>query len=101
MILSYIGTARRLRTDAALALGRHDEAREDAREALAIAQLLQGGKPHSDHSGQAWLALGRAENAAGRRTEARAAFEQAVQHLQATTGASSPETVRARELLAG
>ncbi|HNW64225.1 MAG TPA: serine/threonine-protein kinase [Piscinibacter sp.] len=98
---SYIGTARRLRTDAALALGRHDEAREDAREALAIAQLLQGGKPHSDHSGQAWLALGRAENAAGRRTEARAAFEQAVQHLQATTGASSPETVRARELFAG
>ncbi len=98
---AYIGSTRRLRVDAALALGRHDEAIGDAREALAIAQRLHGGKPHSDHAGQAWLALGRAEQAAGRRTEARAAFEQAVQHLQATTGATSPDTARARELLAG
>jgi serine/threonine-protein kinase len=98
---SFIGTSRRLRAEAALALGHHDEARSDAREALAIAQRLQSGKPHSDHAGQAWLALGRIERASGRTAEARAAFEQAVQHLQATTGTSSPVTSRARELLAG
>lgn len=98
---SYIGTSRRLRADAATALGRHDEARSDAREALAVAQRLQGGKPYSDQAGQAWLSLGRAERAAGRPGEARAAFEQAVQHLQATTDPVSHDTARARELLAG
>ena len=97
---AYIGSTRRLRAEAALALARHDEARIDAREALAIAQRLQGGKPHSDLAGQAWLTLGRVEQAAGRSSEARAAFEQALQHLQATTGASGPDTARARELLA-
>lgn len=81
-------------------LQRH-EAPKLPRSGWAIAQRLQGGKPHSDQTGQAWLALGRAEQDAGRPGEARAAFEQAVQHLQATTGPVSQDTGRARELLAG
>ncbi len=95
---SYLGLALRGRAEAALAIGRPDAAAADAREALAIAQRLQGGKPHSDSAGLAWLALGQAERAAGRHAEAAEAFRQAVEHLAASTGADSLESGRARAL---
>jgi serine/threonine-protein kinase len=95
---AYLGMAMRSRADAALAIGRAAEAASDAREALAVAQRLQGGKPHSDNAGLAWLALAQAERAAGRVAEAEAAFQQAVNHLAASTGADSIESARARAL---
>ena len=89
----------RSRAEAALALSRPADALTDARDALAIAQRLQGGKPHSDQAGLAWIILGRAELAAGRGAAARSAFEQGVTHLAAATGADSPESLRAKLLL--
>ncbi|MFT3664091.1 protein kinase domain-containing protein [Piscinibacter sp.] len=95
---SHLGLALRGRAEASLALGRAADAAVDAREALAIGQRLQGGKPHSDHTGQAWLLLARAGRAGGNDAEAAAAFDRAVEHLAASTGADSPESVRARAL---
>ena len=97
---SYVGMALRERAEASLALGRPAAAADDAREALAIAQRLQAGKPHSDGTGLAWLVLGRAEAAAGRPSEARAAVRQATEHLEAAAGPDSAEARRARALLA-
>lgn len=96
---AYLAMNLRTRAEAALALARHDDALADAREALAIAQRLQGGKPHSDQAGLAWLTLGRAELAAGRPGAARQAFEQAAAHLAASTGADSPDSLQASALL--
>lgn len=98
---SYVGMNLRTRAEVALARSRPADALPDAREALAIAQRLQGGKPHSDQAGLAWLTLGRAELAAGRAAAARSAFEQGVTHLAAATGADSPESLRAKLLLKG
>ncbi len=96
---AYIAMNLRWRAEAALALSRPADARSDARDALAIAQRLQGGKPHSDQTGLAWITLGRAEQAAGRGAAARQAFEQAAAHLVAATGADSPESLQASALL--
>lgn len=96
---SYLGMALRTRAEAALALGRPAEAAADAREALAIAQRLQGGKPHSDNAGLAWRVLGQAEQAAGRAGPARAALQQAAEHLDAAAGPESIEARQARSLL--
>ena len=98
---AYVAMNLRSRAEAALALSRPTDALTDARDALAIAQRLQGGKPHSDQAGLAWLTLGRAELAAGRAAAARSAFEQGVTHLAAATGADSPESLRAKLLLKG
>ncbi|MFT3953730.1 MAG: protein kinase [Piscinibacter sp.] len=94
----YLAMNLRTRAEAALALARHDDALADAREALSIAQRLQGGKPHSDQAGLAWLTLGRVELAGGRPDAARQAFEQGALHLAGATGADSPESQQARAL---
>jgi eukaryotic-like serine/threonine-protein kinase len=89
----------RARAEAALALGEPAAAADDARQALTMARRLQGGKPHSDSVGLAWLLLGRAELAAGHAAQARAALQQAVEHLEATAGTGLPESRLARSLL--
>lgn len=96
---SYLGMSLRTRAEAALALGRLPAAADDAREALAIAQKLQGGKPHSDNAGLAWLLLGQAERAAGRASEASAALQHAAEHLEAAAGAGLAQAAQARSLL--
>ncbi|WP_341889066.1 serine/threonine-protein kinase [Variovorax sp. YR752] len=96
---AYVGQALRTRAEAALALARHEEALADAREALAIAQRLQGGKPHSDQAGLAWITLGRAQSAAGSAAAARSAIAQGVAHIMAATGGDSPQSRRAVLLL--
>ncbi|MGD9831209.1 MAG: protein kinase [Piscinibacter sp.] len=98
---SYIGMALRERAEAALDLGRPAAAADDAREALAIAQRLQAGKPHSDSTGLAWLLLGRVEAAAGRADESHAALQQAREHLEAAAGPLSADARRAHLLLGG
>ena len=95
----YLAMNLRTRAEAALALARPGDALADAREALSIAQRLQGGKPHSDQVGLAWLTLGRVELAAGRSDAARQAFEQGAVHLAEATGADSAETQQAHALL--
>lgn len=96
---SYLGMIVRTRGETSLALGDVEAAIGDAREALAIAQRLQGGKPHSDTAGSAWLLLGRAERAAGRHAEARAALQQAAEQLEAAADPGHPEARQARALL--
>ncbi|TXC66984.1 tetratricopeptide repeat protein [Piscinibacter aquaticus] len=96
---SYLGLILRARGETSLALGDVPGAIGDAREALVIAQRLQGGKPRSDSAGSARLLLGRAEQAAGRIREAHAALQQAVEHLEAAAGPGHPEAREARTLL--
>lgn len=78
------------RSDLALAGKRPDKALADAEEALAVARDVQGTTAHSSVAGQAWFALANARHAAGRRTDARAAYANAAEHLVHTLGAAHP-----------
>jgi serine/threonine-protein kinase len=80
-----------------LAAARPDDAAADATRA---ADLLQKDAPPDARScnlGRAWLGLGRALEAQGRRDEAGAAFRSALENLESTLGADHPETRAARE----
>ena len=71
-----------------------------AADATRAADLLQKGAPPDTRScnlGRAWLGLGRALEAQGRREEAGAAFRSALENLESTLGPDHPETRAARE----
>jgi serine/threonine-protein kinase len=80
------------RSEIALQLGRLDDAETDAARAIRI--LRDGGQPEapSANIGRAYLALGRALRAQGKRPDARAAFESAAEHLRRALGSDHPDT---------
>jgi len=86
------------RSEIQLQLGHQDEAAEDARRALKL--LLDATQPEtlSANLGRAYLALGRALWAQGKREEARFAFRSSVENLQSALGPDHRETQTARQL---
>jgi len=82
-----------------LASGHGVEAAGDARRGLQRAIALQGGLPHSDETGRAWLMLGRALTALGDQPQAHKAFESAVLDLSNTVDPDHPALLEARQLL--
>jgi serine/threonine-protein kinase len=72
----------------------------DAQDALNIAITMQDWQPYSNHTGLAWLMLGRAWQAKGDLSQARRAYDAAVANLSNTVDADHPELVRARKLSA-
>jgi tetratricopeptide (TPR) repeat protein len=87
------------RAEIELATAKVDQAAEDAARALDLSRA--GAKPGSFSSiqGSAFLLLGRARQAQGRKDEARAALRSAVEHLQTAVGPEEDETRTARRLL--
>jgi tetratricopeptide (TPR) repeat protein len=73
-------------------------AQADARQALARAQAAQGGIPYSNHTGLAWLMLGRVLAKQGETAPAHNAFQLAIEHLSNTVDSAHPMLVLAREL---
>jgi serine/threonine protein kinase len=74
-----------------------DQAVVDANRAIRL-QLATEAGAFSSKLGYAYLVLGRALQAQGKRDEARAAFRSAAENLQNTVGADHPDTCRARQL---
>jgi len=81
-----------------LASGHPDQAANDAQRALTLLQLASPDGEFSSDIGRAYLSLGRALQAQGKRGEASAAFRSAVDHLQNTLGADHPDTRNALQL---
>lgn len=79
-----------LQGEAQGAAGDRTGARQSLERCLALAQRLQGKRPHSLHTGLAWQALAALERAAGRAEAAAAAQADALQHLQATAAPEHP-----------
>jgi tetratricopeptide (TPR) repeat protein len=73
-----------------------DIAMIDARRALGLAQREQGSTPYSSTTGNAWLMIGRIEQALGQAGAAREDFSRALLHLRQTLGEDHPDTQRAR-----
>ncbi|HEX3704366.1 MAG TPA: serine/threonine-protein kinase [Vicinamibacterales bacterium] len=79
-------------------LGRVDAAVADASRALAIVAAVIRPGSFSSIKGYAYLALGRAEEARGRHSDALAAFRAAATQLEHALGADHVETQGARQL---
>jgi eukaryotic-like serine/threonine-protein kinase len=77
---------------------RGHDAEVDAREAVKIAEALQGGNRFSGDTGGAYLTLGSVLAKAGDARGARAALETAVDHLSHALGPEHPATKRAQDL---
>lgn len=86
------------RAEAHRVAGAIGAARADADDALALAQKLQGGKPHSFRAGLAWLARARVAQDEGRRDGAGEDAAKALVHLEATVDASHWAIAGARAL---
>ena len=82
-----------------LATAEVEEAANDASRALDLTRTGSSAKGFSSIQGSAFLLLGRARQAQGRKEEARAALRSAVEHLQAAVGPDEFETRTARRLL--
>jgi tetratricopeptide (TPR) repeat protein len=78
--------------------GEFAPARHDAERALAIAVERVGEGNRASTVGIAYLTLGDVLTAEGRNAQARAAFESAVEHLDATVDPAQPDLLRARTL---
>jgi hypothetical protein len=76
-------------------------AASDAKDALQLAQALQGSTPYSVHTGLAWLVTGEVHAAAGNASAAHEAFVSAMSQLSSTVDASHPALKRAQSLAAG
>ena len=76
--------------DAALALGRTDDAARLASESLTRATALQAGMPYSRAVGLAHFALARARAAQGRTEEARAESAAALDHITHAVASDHP-----------
>jgi eukaryotic-like serine/threonine-protein kinase len=83
-----------------VAVGQPEKAIEDARRSLKLLQSLVGKDAFSAHSGRAYVALGRALQAVGKKEEAQTAFHTAAQHFDKTLGPEHPES-REAHILAG
>jgi serine/threonine-protein kinase len=81
--------------------GRLAQAEADARKALALAQDAQGGVPHSNRSGLAWLVLGKVLAKKGDTLGARQALLAAIDHLSNTVDPDHPLLLLARQLAQG
>jgi serine/threonine-protein kinase len=90
-----------MRSELQLDLGHVDEAMGDARRALAVAVDETPPEMFTMYLGYAYLALGRALQAQGKREEAQAAFRSAVKHLQSALGPDHADTQTARHLAEG
>jgi hypothetical protein len=77
---------------------RGHDAEVDAREAVKIAEALQGGNRFSGDTGGAYLTLGSVLAKSGDARGARAALETAVDHLSHALGPEHPATKRAQDL---
>jgi serine/threonine-protein kinase len=88
------------RSEVELQLHRADEAEADAARAVGILRQTIGPGAFSGHLGRAWLALGRARLAQGKREEAHAAFHSAAEQLEHAVGTDHLDTRAARELSA-
>jgi serine/threonine protein kinase len=90
------------RSELNLRQGRLDDAGDDARQALAVSQRLQGGIAFSSRAGLAWLMIARVHAAQGDAPAAHAAFQAAVDQLSHTVDANYPALLDAqRQLGAG
>jgi len=88
------------RAEAHRVAGATGAAQADADAALALAQKLQGGKPHSFRTGLAWLARARVAQDEGREDGAREDAVNALRHLEATVDAGHWALAEARALAA-
>jgi serine/threonine protein kinase/tetratricopeptide (TPR) repeat protein len=86
------------RSDVELQLGRPDQAEADAARGLSILQASAQAGMFSSTLGHAYLVLGRALQAQGKRDEAHTAFLSAAEHLQSTLGPDHSETRSARQM---
>jgi serine/threonine protein kinase len=87
------------RSELNLREGRVDDAGADARQALAVSQMLQGGIVYSSRTGLAWLMIGRVRSAQGDAPSAHEAFQAAVDHLSHTVDANYPALLDAQRRL--
>jgi serine/threonine protein kinase/tetratricopeptide (TPR) repeat protein len=95
-----VATALRLRADALSQLGDHAAALRDADEALAVAQRLQGSRPHSLRTGQGLLLRAWIRRESGDVGASRADAERAATHLDAMLHDGQPDRQLARSLAA-
>jgi serine/threonine protein kinase len=86
------------RSVVALEARRADLAAADASRALDLLRADNYPRTFSCVRGNAYLALGRALQAQGKREESRAAFRSAADNLQSTVGRDHPDTRNARQL---
>ena len=94
----FVQVLLRRRSAIELQLGRADDAAADAAQCLSQLQARAQPGTYSSTLGRAYLTLGRALQAQGKREEARAAFRAASEHLQNTLGPDHPDTRGARQL---
>ncbi|MBC7940813.1 MAG: hypothetical protein H7Z19_13800, partial [Chitinophagaceae bacterium] len=87
------------RAEATLHLQGPVAALAQAQLALEMALQMQHGLPHTSLVGQAWLALGRLHQQAGRHVPASAAYAHAMQHLVPTVGAGHDQALQALRAL--
>ena len=81
--------------------GRSEEASADAARALSLLNRSAHPGTSSSAIGHAYLALGRALQASGKRTQAHTAFQMAAEHLSGALGQDHSETRSAQQLAAG
>jgi eukaryotic-like serine/threonine-protein kinase len=89
------------RSEAYLALGRAQEAADDAKRALADALDVIGGEGKSAFAGEAYFALGNAQRALGEDGNAGMAYGNAIEHLSETMGTSHRLTLAAAQAKRG
>jgi cytochrome c-type biogenesis protein CcmH/NrfG len=89
------------RSELNLREGRLDDAGADARQALAVSQMLQDGIAYSSRTGLAWLMVGRVHAAQGDAQSAHEAFQAAVDRLSHTVDANDPALLDAQRRLGG
>ena len=90
-----------MRSQLQLDLGHVDEAMGDARRALSLAVDETPPEMFTTYLGYAYLALGRALQAQGKREEAQSAFRPAVKHLESALGPDHADTQAASALADG
>jgi eukaryotic-like serine/threonine-protein kinase len=91
-------TALAVRAELNLAEARINEAEDDARNSLLLAQQAQSGMPYSNRTGTAWLLLGRALEKRGDTKGSQQAFHTAIENLSNTVDADHPMLLLARQL---
>ncbi len=93
----HLPTALVRRARVRLAAARPAESAADATRAVGLLRESTPPGSQSSHLGGAYLELGRALDAQGRRDEARTAFRSALENLASTLGPDHPETRAARD----
>jgi eukaryotic-like serine/threonine-protein kinase len=88
--VATVVAVRLLRADLAAADGQSLTALNDAQVALALAQTLQAGEPHSYVTGQAFLQLAKLHHADNRRPQALDAMQKAADNLSTTLDTGHP-----------